>query len=80
MLLGQVDDCEHVSVFFSSDVWAQFFQTQAYVQFKTRHLARDVELHKLYIIDFSLKGGVLFGEGCGVTAMVTPYATLIRTE
>ncbi len=29
---------------------------------------------------FCLKGGVLFGEGCGVTAIVTPYATLVRTE
>jgi hypothetical protein len=27
--------------------------------------------------DFSLKGGVLFGEGCGVTIIVTPYATLV---
>ena len=46
MLLEQVDDCEQVFVFFSLDVWAQFSQTQAYVQFKTRHLARDVDLNK----------------------------------
>jgi hypothetical protein len=42
MLLEQVDDCEQVSVFISLDVWARFFQTQDYVQFKTRHHARDV--------------------------------------
>jgi len=46
MLLEQVDDCEHLSVFLSSHVWAHFSQTQAYAQFKTRHHARDVDLHK----------------------------------
>ena len=46
MLLEQMYDCEQLSVFLSSYVWAQFSQTQAYVQFKTRHLARDVDLHK----------------------------------
>ena len=46
MLLEQVDDCEHLSVFLSSDVWAQFSQTQSYIQFKTRHPARDVDLQK----------------------------------
>jgi len=46
MLLKQVDDCEQLFVFLSSDVWAQFSQALAYVQFKTRHLARDVDLHK----------------------------------
>jgi len=29
MLLEQVEDCEHLFVFPSSDVWAQFSQTQA---------------------------------------------------
>jgi len=46
MLLEQVDDCEQLFVLISSNVWAQFSQTQAYVQFKTQHLARDVDLHK----------------------------------
>jgi hypothetical protein len=45
ILLEQVDDCEHLSMFISSDVWAQFSQTQAYVQFNTRHHARDFDLH-----------------------------------
>jgi hypothetical protein len=36
MLLEQVDDCEHLSVFLSSDVWARFSQTQSYMQIKTR--------------------------------------------
>ena len=35
MLFEKVDDCEHLSVFLSSDVWAQFSETQAYVQFTT---------------------------------------------
>jgi len=37
----------------------------------------------IYINDifiFSLKGRLLFGEGCSVTATVTPYATLVSTE
>jgi hypothetical protein len=46
MLLEQVDDCEQLSVFLSSDVWAQFAQTQSYIQFKARHPARDVDLQK----------------------------------
>ena len=46
MLLEQVDDCEQLSVFLSSNVWAQFSQTQAHAQFKTRHPARYVDLHK----------------------------------
>jgi hypothetical protein len=29
------------------DVWAKFSQTQSYIQFKTRHPARDVDLQKL---------------------------------
>ena len=32
MLLEQVDNCEQLSVFLSSDVWAQFSQTEPYVQ------------------------------------------------
>jgi hypothetical protein len=46
MLLEQLDDCEQQSVFLSSNVWARLSQTQAYAKFKTRHLARDVDLHK----------------------------------
>jgi hypothetical protein len=46
MLLEQVNDCDHLSVFLSSDVWSQFSQTQSYIQFKARHLARDVDLQK----------------------------------
>jgi hypothetical protein len=44
LLFEQVDHCEHLFVFLSSNVWAQFFQTQSFMQFKTRHLARDVDL------------------------------------
>jgi hypothetical protein len=44
----------------------------------------DIMLQMLiYINDipsFSLKGGVLSEEGCSVTANVTPYASLVRTE
>ena len=46
MLLEQVDDCEQLSVFLSSDVWAQFSQTQSYMQFKTRDPARGVDMNK----------------------------------
>jgi hypothetical protein len=46
MLLEQVDDCEQLSVLLSSDVWAQFSHAQSYIQFKTRHHARDVNLQK----------------------------------
>ena len=46
MLLEQIDDCEHLYVFLSSDFWAQFSQTQSYIQFKTRHPARDIDLQK----------------------------------
>ena len=46
MLLEQVDACEQLSMFLSSSVWAQFSQTQSYMQFKTRHLARDVGMNK----------------------------------
>jgi hypothetical protein len=46
MLLEQVDDYEPLSVFLSSDVWTQFSQTQSYMQFKTRHPARNVDLQK----------------------------------
>jgi hypothetical protein len=46
MLLEQVDDCEKLSLFLSSNVWAQFSQTQPYVQFKLGERARDVDLHK----------------------------------
>ena len=46
MLLEQVDNFEQLIEFLSSDVWAQFSQTQAYVQFKTRHPDRDVDLLK----------------------------------
>ncbi len=46
MLLEQVDDCEQLSVFLSSDVWVQFSQTQTYIKFKTRHHARDVDVHE----------------------------------
>ena len=46
MLLEQVDDYEQLYVFRSSDVWAKFSQTRAYVLFKTRHLARDVNFNK----------------------------------
>ena len=80
MLLEQVDDCEKLFVFLSSNVWAQFSQTQIYVQFKTRSLARDVNLHKLYVIYLSRKGGVLYEEGCSVIPIVTPHATLVCTE
>ena len=31
MLLEQVDDCEQLFVFLSSDVWAQFSQAHSYV-------------------------------------------------
>jgi hypothetical protein len=43
--LEQFNDREQLFVFLSLDVWAQFSQTQAYVQFITRHTARDVDLH-----------------------------------
>ncbi len=46
MLLEQVDDCEPLFVFLSSNVWAQFSQTHSYMQFKTRHPALDVDLQK----------------------------------
>ncbi len=46
MLLEQLDDCEQISVFLLSDVWKQFSQTHAYIQFKTRCSARDVDLHQ----------------------------------
>ena len=46
MLLEQVDACEQLSIFFSSDFWAQFSQTQYYIQFKTWHPARDDDLQK----------------------------------
>ena len=46
MLLEQWDDCEQLFLFLASDVWAQFSQSQANAQLKTRHLARDVDLHK----------------------------------
>ena len=46
MALEQVDDCEHLSVFLSLNVWAKLSQTQPYVQFKTKPYARDVDLHK----------------------------------
>ena len=70
MLLEQVDDREQLFVFLLSDVWAQFSQSKACVQFKTRHHSRDVDLNKLYIANFSLKGGVLSGEGCSVTSIL----------
>jgi hypothetical protein len=44
MLLEQVDDCEQLFVFLSSDVWAEFSPTQSYMQFKTRHPSRDDDL------------------------------------
>ena len=50
VLLEQVDDCEQIYVFLSSDAWAQFSQTQACVQFKTRHLSHDVDLHRYFTI------------------------------
>ncbi len=46
MLLDQADDCEKLFVFLSSNVWAHFSQTQSYIQFETRHPARDVDLQK----------------------------------
>ena len=46
MLIEQVDDCEQLYVILSSDVWAQFSQTQSYMQFTSRHPARDVDLQK----------------------------------
>ena len=46
MLLEQVDNCEPLSVFLSSDVWARFSQTQPYVHFKNKHRARDLFLQK----------------------------------
>ena len=58
MLLEQVDNCKQLSVFLSSHVWAQYSQTQSYMQFKTRHLARDVDLQKMNNHHLSLKGGV----------------------
>ena len=78
VLLEQVDDCEQLSMFLSSYIWAQFSQTQPYIQFNTRYAARDANLHKWHIIDFSLKGRVLWGEGCSDTAIVIPHATLLR--
>ena len=60
MLLEQVDDCEQLFVFLSLDVWAQFSQTQSYMQFKTRHLSRDVDLQKTNYHCLSLKRGSLF--------------------
>ena len=33
MLLKRFDDCEQLSVFLSSNIWARVSQTQAYVQF-----------------------------------------------
>jgi len=47
MFLEQADDCEQVFVFLSSNVWAQFSQTQPYVQLKTKHIARDVDLSSI---------------------------------
>ncbi len=46
ILLEQVNDCEELIVFLSSDVLAQFFKIQSYIQFKTRHPVRDVDLQK----------------------------------
>ena len=48
MLLEQFDYCEQLHVLTISYiyVWAHIFQTQAYFQFKIRHLARDVNLHE----------------------------------
>ncbi len=63
MLLEQVDDCEQLFLFLSSDVWAQFSQTQSYIQFKTRHPTRDVDLQKIIWHFLSLKGGVSFWGG-----------------
>ncbi len=42
--------------FLSSDVWAQFSQKHSYMQFKTRHPARDVDLQNE--LSWSLKEGV----------------------
>ena len=46
ILLEQVDDCEQLSVFLSSDVWYHFSQAHPYVQFQTKHPDRDVDLQK----------------------------------
>jgi len=84
MLLEQVDECEQLSVFLSSNVWAQMSQTQARVRFKTRQHARDVDINKLYIIDLSLKGGVLTCKGCSVTDILSiaqhRKQSLVHTE
>jgi hypothetical protein len=72
MLLEQVEDCKQLSAFLSSDVWAQFSQTQSYMLFKTRHPARDVDINKYCdIIDVSLKRGVLSREECSYTSILS---------
>jgi len=62
MLLEQVDASEQLFMFLSSYVLAQFSQTQAYAQFKTRHLARDVDyINDIY--SFLSKRGSSFWGG-----------------
>ena len=46
MLLEQLDDCEQLSVFLSSDVLETIFSNTTYIQFKTKYSTRDVDLNK----------------------------------
>ena len=79
MLLEQVDDCEQRSVFLLSDIWAQFSQTHLMFNSKLGILL-EMLIYINDVLSFSLNGGVISGEGCSVVAIVTPYATLDRTE
>ena len=46
MSLEQLDDCEQLSNFLSSDVWSMFSQTKPYIDFKSQYPKRDVDLNK----------------------------------
>jgi len=80
MLLEPVDDCKQLSALLSSNVWAQFPRTQALMLNSKLSILLEMSICINDVLSFSLKREFLSGEGCSVTAIVTPYATLVRTE
>ena len=80
MLLEQVDDCEQYMYFYHQMFGLNSPKHNLICNAKLGILLEMLIYRKKLSLQSSKKRESLFGEGGSVTAIVTPYATLVRTE
>ena len=52
MLLEQVGDCEHLSIFLSTEKWNVFSLGKDYLEFVVKYPVRNIVVHKQFFLFF----------------------------